>query len=73
MKTQLPFPHALNWTAQDIADAVPLRLFEMFAYDADKHPARDAGNVTNAASSRRDWRHREYLSMADLPTLVRIR
>ncbi len=34
MNTHSNFPDQLNWTSQDLADAVPLRLFEMFGFDA---------------------------------------
>ena len=27
------FPSQLHWNAQDIADAVPLRLFELYVFD----------------------------------------
>ena len=34
MNTSSTFPFATHWTAQDLVDAVPLRLFELFAFDA---------------------------------------
>ena len=55
------FPSRLYWTAQDLAAAVPLRLFELYRFDADNrvdnprpHPARD-------------WRG-GYVRPAPLPT-----
>lgn len=34
MNTHLPLPDQFHWSAQDLADAVPRRLFELFAFDA---------------------------------------
>ena len=56
---------ALRWNAQDLADAVPLRLHVLFAGGLPL-PANDA----RATASRR-W-HQGYLRRCDLPALVRI-
>ena len=56
---------ALCWNAQDLADAVPLRLHALFA-DGLPPPANDA----RVAAARR-W-HQGYLRRRDLPALVRI-
>ena len=56
---------ALHWNAQDLADAVPLRLHALFA-DGLPPPANDA----RVAAARR-W-HQGYLRRRDLPALVRI-
>ena len=56
---------ALRWNAQDLADAVPLRLHVLFA-DGLPLPANDA----RVAAPRR-W-HQGYLRRRDLPALVRI-
>ena len=36
MNTRSPFPDQLNWTSQELADAVPLRLSKLFAFDASR-------------------------------------
>jgi len=59
-----PF-ETLHWNAQDLADAVPLRLHALFA-DGLPPPANDA----RVAAARR-W-HQGYLRRRDLPALVRI-
>ena len=56
---------ALHWNAQDLADAVPLRLHALFA-DGLPLPANDA----RVAAPHR-W-HQGYLRRCDLPALVRI-
>jgi hypothetical protein len=49
----LAFPAQLHWSAQDLADAVPLRLFELFAFDpADAMPS---ANRTPARGGRRSY------------------
>jgi len=42
MNAFAPFPSRLHWTAQQLADAVPLRLHELFAFDAAHHGAGPA-------------------------------
>ena len=59
-----PF-EALHWNAQDLTDAVPLRLHALFANGLPL-PANDA----RAAAPHR-W-HQGYLRRRDLPALVRI-
>ena len=48
------FPAALHWNAQQLADAVPLRLSQLLAFDR----ARDIGSVAvanrNARKPRRE-------------------
>jgi len=61
----LAFPAQLHWSAQDLADAVPLRLFELFAFD----PA-DAMPSANRASAR--THRRGYLPAAPLSTLFHV-
>lgn len=40
MNAFVAFPQQLHWNAQDLADAVPLRLFELYAFDpADAQPS----------------------------------
>ena len=61
------FPFDLRWTPQDLADAVPLRLFELSAFDAGSD---DASNAAISAP-RRGWR-RDYVRLSDLPTFIRV-
>ena len=48
------FPTRLHWTAQQLADAVPLRLHELYAYDATRDATVPAANATATRRSRRD-------------------
>ena len=62
------FPARLHWTAQELADAVPLRLHEMFAYDAAASDhARRAANA-----ERRRARVDSYLPPAALRSHFRV-
>ncbi len=62
------FPSRLHWTAQQLADAVPLRLHELFAFDAARHDASPAANAP-----RRTAPHgKRYLRAAALPPRFRI-
>lgn len=61
------FPDRLHWDAQDLADAVPLRLFELYAFD----PA-DARPSANRAAPR-IAHGRSYVPMATQSTLFRVR
>ena len=63
------FPFDLSWTPQDLADAAPLRLFELAAFDAGRD---NASNAATSSPARRDWRRRDYLHLSDLPTFIRV-
>jgi len=72
-KSSLPVPdilqspfQALRWNAQDLADAVPLRLHALFA---DGVPDVAANAARLAAPHR--W-HQGYLRQCDLPPRIRI-
>ena len=69
MKTTSIFPYRLHWTAQDIADAVPLRLFELFSFDA----GADGADLDRSANHlpRRNWRG-AYLRIGELPASFRV-
>lgn len=69
MSTTSTFPYRLNWTAQDLADAVPLRLFELFGFDATVQDIDPSAN--HLSQPRRDWR-RGYLHQGELPARVRV-
>ena len=62
---QSPF-ETLRWSAQDLADAVPLRLHALFA---DGGPA-EAANAARLVVPRR-W-HQGYVRQRDLPARIRI-
>lgn len=63
------FPFRLHWTAQDLAEAVPLRLHELFAFDA-----RRDGPLSPSANAQphRGRRHWGYACLAALPAYFRI-
>ena len=62
------FPRA--WSAQDLADAVPLRLFEAVDFDALSLPV-EASNAAVVPAARA-WRRR-YADAGNLPAVVRVR
>lgn len=62
------FPFDLSWTPQDLADAAPLRLFEITTFDA----GSDIASNVASAPARRDWRRRDYVCLSDLPTFIRV-
>jgi hypothetical protein len=62
------FPQA--WSAQDLADAVPLRLFEAVDFDALSLPV-EASNAP-AVPAARAWRRR-YADAGNMPAVVRVR
>ena len=51
------FPFRLHWDSQDLADAVPLRLFELvdFAADGGAGPCANAGSMPRPARRRRGY------------------
>jgi len=69
MNTTSTFPYRLHWTAQDIADAVPLRLFELFSFDA----GADGADLERSANQlpRHSWRG-AYLRIGELPASFRV-
>jgi hypothetical protein len=67
------FSFPQQWTSQDLADAVPLRLHELFDFDASRDgPVAPCAN-SHPRSPQRDWRRPAYRLVADLPALFRIR
>ncbi len=71
MSTSSPFSFVPRWTSQELVDAVPLRLFELLAFDA----GADGSNLARSANHAprpRAWRH-GYWPQPTLPELVRIR
>lgn len=70
MNTKPTFPYALSWTPQDIADAVPLRLFELFGFNAGPNGTDVVDRCANQLP-RRTLRN-GYLRQRDLPAFVRV-
>jgi hypothetical protein len=69
MNADVYFPSQLNWSAQELAEAVPLRLHELFAFDA----GRD-GQACNAAHEPQRLPQREgYVPVPPASPLFRIR
>jgi hypothetical protein len=63
-----PSQPAFRWSAQDLADAVPLRLFEAVDFDA----LAQGGIAASNANAPRAWRRR-YADAGALPAQVRVR
>lgn len=61
-------PHRFAWSAQQLADAMPRRLSELFAFDAAREGTRSAANEPSRAR-----RVPRYLRAAELPRLFRVR
>ena len=53
MNADVYFPSQLNWTAQELAEAVPLRLHELFAFDAGRDA--DASNASHRLPQREGY------------------
>lgn len=70
MKTVSKISFFPNWTAQDLADAVPLRLFELFAFDAGANGAA-LDRCANQLPRRR--LRGDYLRISELPACIRVR
>ncbi len=64
MNASSHFPSSLHWSAQELAAAVPLRLFELLDFDA---PVDDARAANTATAPRRALRQ-GYARNAALPT-----
>ena len=71
MNTHASFPYRLAWTAQEIADAVPLRLFELFAFDlgTDSHGSQGSADQLPAPRRLRGG----YRPQVDLPARLLVR
>ena len=68
--TAAGFPFAPGWNARDLADAVPLRLFELIDFDALREV--DAACANHPAPRRRGWLG-GYRANAALPAQLRVR
>ena len=67
MNADVYFPSQLNWTAQELAEAVPLRLHELFAFGVE-HDLRAANSAAPRAARRRN-----YLPAAPALEVFRVR
>lgn len=56
-----------NWSALDLADAVPLRLSERITLGLVEFRASSAANAAFATPCRRPWSRRGYSGCAELP------
>ena len=66
-------PSRLHWTAQDLAAAVPLRLWELYRFDAGRTETADnAARFVRAPRPARQW-HGGYVRPAPLPTRFCVR
>ncbi|MFL6592266.1 MAG: hypothetical protein ACJ8GK_06095 [Luteimonas sp.] len=67
MNASVFFPSQLHWTSQELAEAVPLRLHELFAFGVE-HELRAANSPVP-----RTARQRNYLPAAPAPDVFRVR
>jgi hypothetical protein len=63
------FPSQLHWTAQELTEAVPLRLHELFAFAAARDGAADCANGRQAPRPPQ----RNYLPATPAPEVFRVR
>ncbi len=66
------FPFGLHWDAQQLADAVPLRLHELFDFDAGRETAQ-ACNAHRVGPPRARRVPGHYAGQSALPATFRIR
>ena len=52
MTTHSIFPSRLHWSAQDLAAAVPLRLFELYRFEAEADAADNASRFARVKPAR---------------------
>lgn len=67
------YPFDLRWTPQDLVDAVPLRLHQMYAFDANDEATCGPASANNETKARRGGLLRGYLPAAAFHPLFRIR
>jgi hypothetical protein len=71
MNANVFFPSQPHWTAQELAEAVPLRLHELFAFDAIRN-----GAIADSANDRLHFGHgqpRNYLPATPALDVFRVR
>lgn len=56
-----------NWTALDLADAIPLRLSERVSLGLVEFPSSTSANVPLVSPAVRGWRHGAYARSTALP------
>ncbi|TWI13561.1 hypothetical protein [Aerolutibacter ruishenii] len=64
MNASSHFPYSLHWSSQELAAAVPLRLFEVLDFAVADHRA----SAANAATTARRTLREGYARNAALPT-----
>jgi hypothetical protein len=64
------FPSRLHWSSEQLADAVPLRLHQLFAFDASSTGVGDS--AANALPTRRAPT-RPFLPATPAPDVFRVR
>ena len=67
MNASVFFPSQLHWSSHELAEAVPLRLHELFAFGVE-HDLRAANSATP-----RPARPRNYLPATPAPDVFRVR
>jgi len=67
MNASVFFPSQLHWSSQELAEAVPLRLHEVFAFGVE-HDLRAANSAAPRAARRRN-----YLPAAPALEVFRVR
>jgi len=67
MNASVFFPSQLHWSSHELAEAVPLRLHELFAFGVE-HDLRAANSPAPRAAGRRD-----YLPATPAPDVFRVR
>lgn len=66
------FPFQLHWTSQELAEAVPLRLFELLDFDVHRdNPGMASANVM--PRPQRAWLRCGYVRATELPAFIRVR
>jgi hypothetical protein len=71
MNATVFFPPQLHWTAQELAEAVPLRLHQLFAFDAVRDGA--PADIDNTGSTWHQRQSRNYLPASPSPAFFRVR
>ena len=67
------YPFDLRWTPQDLAEAVPLRLHQMFAFDVDGDTACAMASANSETQARRVGLMHGFLPAADFHPRFTIR
>jgi hypothetical protein len=66
------FPSVLHWTAQDLADAVPLHLSELQDFDAGREIGDPLASANCASHLQRNRLRHDYLPTVGFRSLFRV-